>query len=427
MSSSFKNTDPKVQKLNLKEREKTNKNENDRKDKDQTFSLKVVANPGDPGTTEDTHFDILSRFVICEKESANRVVTNDKFGKVFYLVKRPEHLWISCEGPPDTKANDYQGTRRKDYSGNISVGRAGFYSINTIPKINRPYTVGEILTCRKLVQHETPHETDFFVSAFGYDTYGEFDKLYGGVGHKGNKDKIAIAPTDEAKYSDGFWSDYGPPSSVKVVDGVIYNSLTQKEIKRNTADDLWKQLKPLYPADSSYMAPKAIGTCSIINPHTKKIIFHEMECRNFGGFWTPPNPSRTMNDPAVGEHHYWMILHYYLYHYALGICNPDNASTVDRLRSGTQKYQGNGVDPDGVAYPDLMARQGGFLGQNILKTCVVMEDTNTDNKQRLTLDECMPLVIASPNQFPTPKTRQAGAILYQPSYSVVADQQNLNP
>ena len=47
-----------------------------------------------------------------------------------------------------------------------------------------------------------------------------------------------------------------------------------------------------------------------------------------------------------------------------------------------------------------------------------------DDKQRVEVNECMPLIIASPNQFPTPKYRQAGAIVYLPSYSVVSAAQD---
>jgi hypothetical protein len=50
------------------------------------------------------------------------------------------------------------------------------------------------------------------------------------------------------------------------------------------------------------------------------------------------------------------------------------------------------------------------------------EDINVGNKQRVNSNECMPLIVATPNLFPTPKTRAVGNIAYNPTYSPIVTQ-----
>ena len=134
-----------------------------------------------------------------------------------------------------------------------------------------------------------------------------------------------------------------------------------------------------------------------------------------------------MNDLKIGDSHYWFILHYYMYHYGIGIHDQGTAQTATDLIAHTNRFQGNGVSRlNGKILPNIIDAQGGLLGKNILLSSCWLEDVNVDAKQRLDMDACMPLVIASPNQFPTPKYRMTGAITYQPSYAVVANEQNLN-
>jgi hypothetical protein len=53
---------------------------------------------------------------------------------------------------------------------------------------------------------------------------------------------------------------------------------------------------------------------------------------------------------------------------------------------------------------------------------VEYEDINVGNKQRLSSNECMPLIVATPNTFPTPKVRSVGTIQYNPTYATIVKQ-----
>lgn len=123
--------------------QKTNKNtKSDIKD------AVVIANYGDPGIDEDYHADILSRYVICMLESANRVLTFQKWAKMIVFVKRPEELWIKYKD--GFNAQNLSTLRRADATLNMNVGRAGAYSVDTIPRINYPYTLGERIKIKQI-------------------------------------------------------------------------------------------------------------------------------------------------------------------------------------------------------------------------------------------------------------------------------------
>ncbi len=69
-----------------------------------------------------------------------------------------------------------------------------------------------------------------------------------------------------------------------------------------------------------------------------------------------------------------------------------------------------------------MARQGGYYfnsyGELGLSICSY-EDINVGGKFRTTSSECMPLIVTTPNTFPTPSRREIGTILYDPTYETV--------
>ena len=137
--------------------------------------MRVVACAGDPGVTEAWHFDILSRFLICMREPVSHVPTNARMFKQFFLVKRPRHLWVDSSGAPDVAiANLHQGTRRKDYLGNVNIGHPNGYSVNTIPLMDTEFAVGDIITARK-VKAEYATTSNAFISAFSNK---DFDQAY---------------------------------------------------------------------------------------------------------------------------------------------------------------------------------------------------------------------------------------------------------
>ena len=373
----------------------------DNKSGNKTFTMEVVANAGDPGIFEDEHYDILSRFVICQMNSANRVPTNQQAHKMYYLVKRPEHLWITGENV-DSKANNFVSSRRKDYMGNVNVGKADNPSIKTIPNMSTEYKVGERLNCKKLPYSLNIATSSVFTSAFDNT---EFANIYAN-----GPQEIIGTPDASTKYTDEYWQRSSFPSNTQVADGHMFdpngNHIASVGAKDQAAGGSGMskavQLKPLYPSMKQYRGPITI---------TQQV-------------------NRGIADKyyatGVTANNYHFILHYYIVHSALGLCNQDNATTVDRLKNQAQRYQTMGLDLNNRVIPPLINFKGGFLGHNIILGSVVYEDLNSgaedSEKQRTITDSCMPLIVASPNQFPTPKTRAAGAIVYQPTYAVVAGQ-----
>ena len=124
----------------------------------------------------------------------------------------------------------------------------------------------------------------------------------------------------------------------------------------------------------------------------------QIDCANLGGEWV--STSRTKNPKTGVEQDNYPLL-------------------VPRWRSSSY------VDEQGVAQPNnKKVGDKSYINVNLKFTYVEWEDTNQGNKQRLSRDECMPLVIASPNNFPTPKERKLGSIVYEPAYATVVAAQN---
>ena len=64
---------------------------------DQPMDAYVVANYGDPGLTESSLFDFLSRFVIVVLNSPQKFPQTRNMGRTFALVQRPETFAFQCE------------------------------------------------------------------------------------------------------------------------------------------------------------------------------------------------------------------------------------------------------------------------------------------------------------------------------------------
>ncbi len=65
---------------------------------------------------------------------------------------------------------------------------------------------------------------------------------------------------------------------------------------------------------------------------------------------------------------------------------------------------------------------GGYLFKENTYTnffSVDFEDLNIDNKQRTSVNECLPTIVTSPFSFPTPRVREIGTINYSPTYSTI--------
>lgn len=130
---------------------------------------RVIANYGDPGLDNDSHQDILSRFVVVAISSEYRVPTANKWQDLIAIVARPESLWISCS---EGKAASPSSQSRQDFLGNVSIGLAGNFSTNGIGRINQPYQLGELIKFKKIFSPITvsTDTSSFFLSVFPDNT-----------------------------------------------------------------------------------------------------------------------------------------------------------------------------------------------------------------------------------------------------------------
>ena len=379
------------------------------------FEMKVVCNAGDPGLSEHWFFDILSRFVICMKEPCSKVPTNSTKWKQFFLVKRPRHLWIDCPSSPDlTVDNRHASTRRKDYEGNINIGHTSNFSINTIPQIDAPYGVGETITVRKTAR-EFAGKHDVFNSQFentDFDNYYDTaNALKSGAKRKGETGVQSNELQEIMEYSSAYLTNYGSGTNPTVRGAALY-----------------QKLKPLMAAHKRYGAP-VLATKGHVSTESEAI-------------------------GNVASNNFFLILHYYAIDYFLGITNPAYSGTVTALSQGEHRYQkgvgssvkhhttgkmqagfplfkqsmkpipgGNSNPVDGSPAQEVLADKR-YINVNMPFSFCEYEDVNSGDKKRVTRDECMPLVIASPNNFPTPKERAIGSIIYQPAYATVVAAQN---
>lgn len=123
---------------------------------------------------------------------------------------------------------------------------------------------------------------------------------------------------------------------------------------------------------------------------------------------------KTILPTRVGQMVYNFSLTKYQYEALMLTANVDNAALSNSL---IEIFSGN-WGGDGLLY----SAHGGYLFQNVssvLLSMVEYEDVNFGNKQRVGTNECVPLIVATPNAFPTPKVRSAGTVNYTPSYNII--------
>lgn len=223
------------------------------------LDARVVANYGDPGTSENYFFDILSRYVVVMIESCDRVPTLDKYLNMFAIVKRPEYLWISAvggnTGNPSTQ-------KRADNSGNVNVGLASSFSTSGIASINRPYYLGEKIKIRKLSQPLTYSTSpSFFTSDFSRwasDTflYGDWHTSGSSIPYFANdaykiqslKNKT-IEPSTIALYFNFYLNKYQ-------FEAFSLNNNTDSSVLSNLTrifSGQWTSGTPIYTANGGYV------------------------------------------------------------------------------------------------------------------------------------------------------------------------------
>ena len=341
------------------------------------FEFRVIANAGDPGLSEDTYHDILSRFIICMAEPAERCICETGKRALLYLIRRPRHLWINHEGKAEVDPNNFNQQRRRDALGNINVGKSGDWSIQTIPKMNKPYRIGDKITAKK-IETQNVLNSDF-VSAWTSDIFTRIYSPFGSGNVLDEEFNIAYSSGDEFKnhlYTHGYWRDYGasPPSTVP--------SGSKLPLQKPRYDGL-RQHKPLCSVTKGlYIGPSSEGNATYPGGNEKYT----------------PIPSK--NSLAF-------LLHVYMLDHSLALMNPSQADVLSQLNNKSHEFQ------------HLLDGKSGYIRLGTRFTSVHFEDINKEERQRVSTDECMPLVIASPNNFPTPGKRAIGAILYSPAYSKV--------
>jgi hypothetical protein len=290
--------------------------------KAEILEARVVANYGDPGLDENYHFDILSRYVIVMIESAYRVPTADKWSRMLAVVKRPEHLHISCDGGRASSPN-YQ--RRADSLGNITVGAAGSLSVAGIPRMNNTYQLGELIKIKKLSTPLRLEDTTFFMSEF-----------------------------PDAQFTYEPWHSEGST--------LPYFSGSQER-----ADFL--RAKTIFQPDTSL--PLRYGVTLYKYQYEAFMLNLTLGNENLSTYLTSIFANVTPSSNAV--------------------------------------YHGHG---------GYVFKTDSYIN---FYSCDY-EDINAGNKQRVLTNECVPLIVTTPNSFPTPKTRSVGTISYNPTYATIAKQ-----
>lgn len=113
--------------------------------KKEDLRARIIGNFGDPGLTEDSHFDLLSRFLIVQIQGKNGgldcIVNRVNVSGLIFAVFRPKELWI--DHVAGTTPADFI---RKSSDGQIDQGVA----VLNINKINPAYVVGDEITVEKL-------------------------------------------------------------------------------------------------------------------------------------------------------------------------------------------------------------------------------------------------------------------------------------
>jgi hypothetical protein len=113
--------------------------------------------------------------------------------------------------------------------------------------------------------------------------------------------------------------------------------------------------------------------------------------------------------PAGNQLFYFNLTKYQYEAAILTIADPSVAQSMTSIFNGSW----NGATP-------VYTANGGYLfnsAASIVIASCEYEDINIGNKYRVNESNCIPLAIMTPNNFPSPKTRNAGTIAYTPSYS----------
>jgi len=328
---------------------------------------KVVANYGDVGITESKYFDLLSRFVIVMFEPEYGMIpTYQNLNRLFAIVARPKALWISADG--GIQANE-ANQLRTDYSGNSNRGIPSAYSINNIPKINRPYALGETITIKRL---DTPmyFSNPFFSSSFDSSYFSvstcRYDETYLTKDPNGAQSVSANA---------GRWDVY--------------------------------RVFPLFPGAGNVRGA-FINGINYSGGSIATFLNAKLSFATKANSGSPEQADLESYDPnfhfgiGVGKYQYEVFIR--------SLTN--RLSGVDSIIAGT--YASGNYNS---RY--LWNAQSPLQSSIVLGNACFYEDLNVDGKNRVPSSECLPLIITQPNTFPIPRTRQAGSLQFNPTFTQI--------
>jgi hypothetical protein len=112
---------------------------------------------------------------------------------------------------------------------------------------------------------------------------------------------------------------------------------------------------------------------------------------------------------------YYPILNKYQYEVFSLLQNTNNVAITSAL---TQIFNGSWKG-DSQVY----RAHGGYIFQSVNSIDIPVieyEDINAGNKQRISSNACIPLIVTTPNSFPAPKVRSTGTINYNPTVVIVS-------
>jgi len=338
--------------------------------KKDVLRARVVSNYGDVGLTEQTYFDILSRFVIVMFEPAdNVIITQENIARYFAIVRRPRELWIDVDGGIQSPASNQM---RSDYIGNVNKGTPSAYSIKNIPGINRPYSLGEEIVVKKL---DVP--------------------LY----------------FSNALFSSSFDSSQFSVAASKYVEAYLTRDPTGPGSVSNVAAN-WdvSRIYPLFPAGGTVTRAATLFGDSYTGASVAGFLNASLSY----------NTKQNQGNPTAAQ-----LKNYdAAYHYGVGINKfqfevfwryvTENLATVDSIIGGNYQV---------ANYNDnyFWTNTGKFRNSTLLMRSCFYEDMNVDNKARVPSNECLPLIVTQPNTFPIPKARNVGTILFNPSFSQIVN------
>ena len=317
---------------------------------DQPMDAYVVANYGDPGLTESSLFDFLSRFVIVVLNSPQKFPQTRNMNRTFALVQRPETLWIGAAG--GVSANTFD-QKRIDYFGNVSVGDPANFSQDNIPKINRPYQLGEKISVKKLSPNPLAGNTSFFSSAF-------------------SKTNVDALGSDPGYYSvANFTRDQSDGYPICTATNKCGNA--RKYAAESTSSYLGKlNYSPAFNISNSSRLPQSNTSAN---------------------FWAA----------ALRREMFELFF------------RKANGTDVDQILQNYGVYN-NHLDNNHFSGGDYYFRQQNSATPFLFNFCAYY-DVNVGGKQREITKDCQPLVVTSPDAFPAPARIAPQPIIFDPTFS----------